>query len=436
MLKNQFILTTKNLGKPRVKIGDFNLYFEGELTRYKDYYLLGYAYDWEHPEYKNWDILKDFNPYKCSGRFILILKLFNGLLIRNDTCSQYEIYYDDTFNVFASQPNLIQNVINCKPGNEFYRSEQFLSKGYFVGDETHLKNIWHLMPNYIINTEGSVKRFFPTNPILTNRSVKETATKACKILKGYIKAASLRKKLAIPVTAGYDTRTLFGASLDIDCEYFIVKDQNMKCNDPDIITALRVMDAYSKDYKIVSSRLVKAYNQYIDFPQITYENPDIFNNYQILNGNISEIARNWWGNYDKVTPKLLAYLNGYAGNKYVMSVYERWLDKNSELFKKNNLDVIDMFYWEERHGNWCAKANQVIWNRDIWLPYNSRELLCLLLSVNTNRRDYYFNELYDEIIFQLAPELKSIPINPFFRTRVIKLMKKLRIYRAYKQLTL
>jgi len=400
MLKGQFILTTKNIGKPRIKIGNYNLYFDGELTKYEDHYLLGYAYNWEHPECTNLDILKEHFLDRCSGRFIMIREYGNDIIISNDACAQYDVFYDDKFETFASQPNLIKDLTYYKGGEPFYKTQQFLSKGYYVNKDTQYYNIKHLIANHYIKGQ-KVCRFFPTLKISSNQSVKDTAHKAAEMLKGYIKAASMRKRLAIPVTAGYDTRTLFGASLDIDCDYFIVKDQNMSYDHYDIQTALKLMHAYKKDYTIISSNLVDIHNvdtplaneikKFIDFPQQVYDNPNIFNNCQILNGNISEIARNWWGNYRRITGRLMCYLNGYK-DKYVLETYKKWIKDNKELFESCNLDPIDMFYWEERHSNWCAKNNRVIWgNRDVWNPYNSRELLCLLLSVNRKHRDYYNN---------------------------------------------
>ena len=220
----------------------------------------------------------------------------------------------------------------------------------------------------------------------------------------------------------------------------------MKWNDPDILIPQQICERYGKDFKIVYSHQTKInesrHKDYqgnpispnVDFPLWLYTVKDMYNDYQLLNGTCSEIARRYWDNYYKITPKLLARLMGYKDN-WVKEQYFQWLIGVYLLRLERRINPIDLFYWEERHLNFVAKAKQIIFgNREVWSPFNSRELLTLLLSVPEKDRDYYFNRLYLQWIDYLTPKLKGIPINPFWRTRGIKLMKRLGIYKPYKNL--
>ncbi|HPF94510.1 MAG TPA: hypothetical protein PLV65_11240, partial [Tenuifilaceae bacterium] len=65
-------------------------------------------------------------------------------------------------------------------------------------------------------------------------------------------------------------------------------------------------------------------------------------------------------------------------------------------------------------------------------PFNSRQLLTLLLSTNRKHRDSFNNVLYNRIIELLAPNATSIPINPSKKHKLIGIMKTLHIYNTYR----
>lgn len=454
MLNGQFILTKYLLSNPKLQIGDYYLYYKDiELTVYKseftgtELYLLGFLYDWQFPYLSNYDILRNISAYyfpsdildKYSGHFVLIYKTAKQLIIINDCCSQYHLFYDNKFRVFASQPKLIDKVIDCKLRNDYYMSDRF--KGFYVGDETQYTNIRQLMPNHYLDVQGkNTIRFFPRWKSEKN-PLSFVALKAIEMIKGYIKAAAYRKKLAVTLTGGYDTRILFGATKDIDCDYFTLKTDYMTSWHPDIKIPLKIIEKYKKDLKIISTDRVKisdhkdiygdTIRDFTDYPYLIFEDFKDFKDHQVVMGSLSEVFRGFWDNYYFVSPKLLACL---AGNNQT-NIYSKWLSENESLFRNCGYNIFDMFFWEERCVNFISKINKILWmNHDVWNVFNSRDLICLLLSADKKFRDYDKNILYDEMIGYMTPEFIKIPVNPYFKGRIIKLMKVLRIYKIYKHI--
>lgn len=72
-----------------------------------------------------------------------------------------------------------------------------------------------------------------------------------------------------------------------------------------------------------------------------------------------------------------------------------------------------MFYWEHRMGSWYAQS-QLEWDivQEVFTPFNSRELLDLMLSIDQSKRKKINPLLYIDAIKHLWKEVLSIPINP------------------------
>ena len=300
-------------------------------------------------------------------------------------------------------------------------------------------NVKHLLPNHYIDIEEKkVKRFFPYSAIELI-SINHAAKKACEMIKGYIEAASYRSKLAMAVTAGYDSRVLFLASLDVNCKYFVYKHSNMNNQHHDIVIPQKLTKLYNKNFSVIpdvkcsQEKIDSNYEKSIDFPRIGTQSSQYYENHIYLNGNISEIARNYYGYHKFVSPEDLAFLNGYPNEKLVSEEYKKWLETSSEIFEKYGYNVLDMFYWEEKMGNWAAKAKTEAsaLGRNVFTPFCSRELLITLLSTQRKYRDSHHNKLYNKIIKNFSPKVSKIPINPCKKQKIIRLMKTLRIYNLY-----
>ena len=461
--RRQFLLTRQisfNFAWKRKKIQEFNLYNHPELeftySKFagKELVMLGSMYDWEKPSQTNQQLLDmlvriDYVERflaalsKYAGQYVILYRDRNNFLLLNDACAQHEVYYDTSFTTFGSQPKLICEVIEYEPhisqeAVEFYSSREFLSKKLFVGETTHHGNIKHLLPNHYIDlNKKATVRYFPSEPI-DKLSIKEVAPKACQMLKGYIKALAMRKKIAIAVTGGYDSRVLFLASLDEDCKYFVLRHKNMDAKHYDITVPQRLTKMHGKAFEIIpDTETFENVSDSVDFTRDIIRQGKYFEDHIYLNGSISEIARNFYGFNKMVSANDLAFINGYYRNTHVVGIYGQWLE-NAALFQKNGYNVLDMFYWEERMGIMVAKEKTIMnaLGMEVFSPFCSRDLLVLLLSTPRKDRDKHLNKLYGAILLELSPNALKVPINPCLKLDVIRVMTRLKIYSMYRNLGL
>lgn len=475
MYNKQFLLTVHNISFLKkygiiTKLGNFNIFYGNNLEFCKSKYgntevfVIGNLYSWEEPELSNQlitdnlaklndldDLISKTNTY--AGDFIVFFTKDNNTIIFNDAGATKEIFYDSGFTTFGSQLKLISTVINLKPhtnndAKQFHQSIQFKEKLIFTGNTTHAENIKHLLANHLINVNlKKIIRFFPQQKNI-DKSLDYVAQKGAKMLKGYIKAASLRNKLAIAVTGGYDSRLLFLASLDKEnCMYFVIKHQRMSMKHYDITIPTRLTSIYNKELLIIdesksgNSNHSTDYKNSIDFPRFNYFPVDELKDLTFTNGNISEVAKNFYGYFKHINADDLANLNGCLTSKYAIKQYSEWLKENSEMFLDTRYNLLDIFYWEEKMSNWAAKTKTEYDAMGInsFSPFNSRSLLTILLSTDRKHRDTYSHELFNRIVYYLSnnnKEVIKIPINPGKKQKIIRFMKKIKIYNTYSYISL
>jgi hypothetical protein len=96
---------------------------------------------------------------------------------------------------------------------------------------------------------------------------------------------------------------------------------------------------------------------------------------------------------------------------FALKHFDNWL---SDLGDTHGINVLDLFEWEQGHGNWLAMTQlefDSAW-RDIFTPYNSRDVLVTLLSVDESYRRKPEYRLFRDLMARLWPEVLREPINP------------------------
>jgi hypothetical protein len=95
----------------------------------------------------------------------------------------------------------------------------------------------------------------------------------------------------------------------------------------------------------------------------------------------------------------------------VESQLDKWINENSELFKESKLNIYDMFYWEQRMGNWGAQfPAELDISIEQFSPFNNRLLITTMLSVDEKFRVFPKYTLYYQIIRKLWEETLQQPI--------------------------
>lgn len=391
------------------------------------------------------DVLE--NTYIYSGRWIIIYNDPSETKIFHDPCGLRQIFYykkSDKSIWCGSQPNLIADLLQLdrdldKDLLEYIQSEYYeKQQRAWFGEGTIYKDVKHLLPNnYLDLKSGERKRYWIDKE--SNTTLESAVETAGKILKGSLSAINHRGEIMIAVTAGWDSRVLLAASKDVskDCLYYIstmncLKAKHNDINIPDRLLTLlglklHILDnlaPLTEDFKSLLKRNVARANILPKTLTIQYHYHYSQNKINI-NGNGGEIARCTYGvnHPKKIDGKYIAAITGYPSQSYVISCLNRWLKESKEFAELHNLDIIDLFYWEQRMGNWHAKyqAEQDIAIEE-FSPYNNRKLLMTLLKISPEHRKSSNYNLYQLLISKLWPETFEVPINPLNAGEKIKMV--------------
>ena len=458
--RQQFLLTKLqdiSLEWDKIEIGDYTLHTHPELCitiskkEDKTIILLGSIYDWETPEHTNQqiaDILISQHSIEdlfhkighFAGHFIIIYRDEQDFLIFGDASGSREIYYDLDFTIFASQVKLLCEFIEPeeyteKDAIEFYRSPTFKKYRLFIGDTTHYISIKHLLPNKYIHIKNKkVQRYFPVENLISQK-IDDVVTEVSKIIKGFLKAAAIRKKLLLATTAGYDSRLLLLASLETDCKYFIYRHRSMKDSHPDIKIPLLLTKLYNKPFEIIDN--IEGYEDIshsVDFPFTTPKRSKYYFDHLYLNANINEITRNYYSVRNNITAKILSSAKGYKQHPFILKTYNEWLEEATLNCQQKGYNLAEMFYWEESRGTFYAKGMTADYalGIDTFTPFNSHNLISLLLSVDVKYRNMYNNILYNKLLLGFSKDALKYPINPCFKIFLFKFLTRIGVYNFLK----
>ena len=436
-----------------VSIHNYYLQFSNDLnytfSEYEDtsIHLLGNLFDYIRTDASNQELLdtlanqqpmEDFFKMLNTfyGEYVLIYTTQESLIVLNDCCAQKEVYYSEDYSDLASELHFISSTWEHPKNHAYYNSALYDQKKLTVGTTTPDPFINHLPPNHYLDLlNKKTVRFFPVSKIVS-QSTDDVAKKAALMLKGYIKAIANRHPIILPVTGGFDSRLLFLASLQTKCDYFVfLLHKDMSPDHFDIQIAKKITSIYHKKLHIIKEYEPEHDNQDSDDIEHT-DYQDFIPGKVVVNGNVSEVARNFFNYIKPVTGKKLAVLNGFSTNPFVINQYQDWLSTNKTLLENCGYNVLDLFYWEEKMSNWLAKTKTETSNEnlEVMSPFNSRALLELLLSTRRKDRDNHTSKLYKKIIEHLVDNhemIHSIPINPGFERTLALWLKKFGMFRLY-----
>lgn len=478
IFRRQFLVTPKlidcpyqfikqNITKNYFLYSHVDLLLTGKEKSEKSLILLGDLIDYREPGKTNSDILDDL--IDCSlqdlleqishyaGRFVLIVADNNKLFFIHDALAARKVFYCNHNQEIwiGSQPHLLAKVLELKNTTnsskiKFYKSDAFRSlHSANIGDTTCYDDIFQLIPNHYLATNPlKIVRYWP-NKKIEKKPVKEVVKKCSQIISGIMEGISNRYDIMLPVTAGKDSRMLLAASKKIknNIFFYLNKEPGVNLNQPDYVIPKKIFEKL----KLVFHLLELGEHIDEDFKKVYFANnpyatdsylPHIYNyfvNFQDkvnLPGNIATAGFEQW-HYKKmrITANSLAHLSDVGEYQFAVSYYEKWLHASTEPCKSSNINLLHLFYWEERLGNW---GTQVQLDKDIAQedinPFNCRSLNELFLSVPDKYIERPFFRLQREIIKYLWPDLIEIPINPSKQGKFLILIKYLGLQNVFQKI--
>jgi hypothetical protein len=415
--------------------------------------VLGFILDPFRPEMSNQDVLNDLSNHaecfeglitsteKYGGRWVIIYMDESRINILHDPCGQRQVYYHvkDGGIICASDTSIINHFFHLQPDHSRELKQFLASASYrqnenkWIGDGTIYLQTKHLMPNHYLNLlKRKTIRYWPINP-LGELGLHEGVVAGNKILEGTLKAAGKRKKLAMAVTAGMDSRLLLAASKAIRNEItYYVSVQGTDYEDtPDFYVPNNLFkrlklpfytqqcnDPFPEGIENIFRENISTARVHLNKSKFIYKYLLEFQDKMIINGNACEIFR--------IIPYLrpLRYRRPTAIHlarefldshdiPYVEHQIDSWLKEIRAPCIQNHLDIYGMINWEQRLGNWGAlyPAEQDI-AVDQLSPFNNRLLIRLMMSVNLKYRIFPKYILFMKMIKASWPEILCEPINP------------------------
>jgi hypothetical protein len=293
------------------------------------------------------------------------------------------------------------------------------------------RGIRRLVPNHSLDLRRGVsRRFWPTRtlPALT---LEEGVLRTGRLLRGLIRAAANRFDLAVAVTCGIDSRVVLAACKDIAdrVSFVTVRKWNMSDDNPDIAIPSALLAQLGLNHKVILApvtttpefgRIFKS-NVYLAHDYYAPDAEAILGHFGrkkvVITGSGGEVARCQGSQqlpfFDRkrVTPAYLSRCEMGGRNEFTERYFEEWLQDVGAL---DGINRLDLFEWEQSCGNWLATTQlefDMAW-KDIFTPFNSRELLTVMWSVPSRYRKGLKPPFFARVIEHLWPEVLGAPINP------------------------
>lgn len=340
-----------------------------------------------------------------------------------------------------SQPGMAADLLGqvLEPAaSAFMESDVFRTNPEYrwPGDAAPLKGLRRLLPNHWLDLNtGIAHRYWP-NRELTAIGVDAALERLRPLLTGIIEAATNRFDLALGLTAGLDSRLVLAAAKPVKdrISYITVRQSKMRDNHADVTLPGRLLERRGLKHEVIFAKVSMTPQFSHAFKQAVYLAHDhygadaeaIFHRFgrckSVLTGSGAEVGRcsfrEWLSHAEQhaLTPSLLAKLQGMEGDPFALNHFERWL---TDAHDHHNINLLDLFEWEQGHGSWLATTQlefNIAW-REIFTPYNCREVLTTMLSVNEEYRLPPNYALFTTLIESLWPDLLIEPINPHIQKK-------------------
>ncbi len=376
---------------------------------------------------------------RLGGRWIMIATCGDGIYLFTDALGLRQVMYTqpaDAGRIYAlSQPGLAMEVLGLTLDEE---AAQFLDSHAFrtnpeyrwPGTSTPVHGLRHLLPNHFLDLHtGQTKRYWPAGP-LPEVSLGDALERMTTIVPALIRAAAHRFELVLSLTSGVDSRLVLAAARSVKDEigYITVRQAKMADDSADLAVPARLLARLGLSHEVIraassmSPDFSRAFKRSVLFAHDHY-GPDaeaILARYgrrkAAMTGSGAEVGRCSFrkqlpfSDLRRITAKHLAWLQG-MNHPYAIRFFSQWLVDAEE---RANINLLDLFEWEQGHGSWLAMTQlefDIAW-RDIFTPFNCRELLVTLLSVSERFRRSPGYALFHLATRRLWLEVLSEPINP------------------------
>lgn len=413
--------------------------------------LLGYLLDPRHPRHDDAtiltgllastttfdEVLTAFDP--LAGRWAAIYLAAGEVRVFHDPAALRQVHHarDHQGGLWCgSRPELLARVTGLPEDaetQEHLRRYGVAGSGspthFWPGSGSAFVGIGRLLPNHYLDvTTGEVHRHWPTRAIAAVDP--DAAVETCaSMLTGVLEAAAARYRLALSVTAGYDSRVLLAASRPLmdELAFYTLARPTFNRLSPDVVIPRRILRDQGRTRALIPvpsmshhpvattirETFTPCHGRTADeAAALAVAPPRSDGQWVTVNGNVSEIAR---FAYPRVstTPESLAAFCHLPGSSYAIGQFDGWYRAALPAIEVSGMDTLSFFYWEQRLSAWLgAVRTEFDVVEEGVTPYNSRALLECLLGVPEPLRDKPDFPFYRRLTDHMWPRLLDYPINP------------------------
>lgn len=446
-------------------VDTYHLYVHPDCTLNKikvsniELFLIGNIINPYYPEKKSDQILEDISNfesvddiskilYPLVGRFVLFIKSNDKILVYNDACGLKTVYYSLVGGALyvASQPLLLGLVVDLikNPNYDEYFTSHYVRSNvehWMPSGVTLFEGVRQLKPNHYFDSSTQEQiRYWPLKQI-EKKSIDESVDKIAFLLKNTMVAAKKRFLLALPLTAGVDSRMLLSSCREFIHDVFVytLQYRDLTDNSSDIRIPRQLSEHLGFEHKTIDCRgpsnvdYVNVYSQNTDNPHLNdwcnitnRMNPQYPKDRVQIKGSCVEIGRCAYyhkGRHPKIKSsyQFVRLINGWDEIDFIKNRISNWYDEVKDFDLKYGYDLYDLFYWEHRIGSWQAQS-QLEWDivHEQFTPFNNREIIDSMLAVNPKYRARPKSMLFTKIKQVLWPEVLNKPINPCSVQKIMK----------------
>jgi hypothetical protein len=378
--------------------------------------------------------------FPLGGRWVLIVKNGDDVFLFHDAMGLRQVFHTGPRLAQSpwvmSQPGIAIDLLGLSMDPEaeaFVDSLAFRSNTEYrwPASASPIRGLKRLLPNHVLDLKfGTVERYWPAAP-LQEMSADAAVDALSKTLPGMIRAITSRHDVALSLTAGLDSRLVLAAARDVmdRVTCVTVRQSKMSDSNPDVVIPSRLLARLNLSHQLIrapattSPEFSRRFKQNVFFAHEGYgPDAEAIQKYSggarvALTGSGAEIGRCPFrsrvprSKRSSIDAHQLAKLQRMGSERFALKSFDVWLEDARERF---NVNILDLFDWEQGHGSWLAMTQlefNIAW-RDIFTPYNSRELLTTLMSVNESERESPDYRIFRRLIGELWPELLQEPINP------------------------
>ena len=361
-----------------------------------------------------------------AGRFVLFVRIASAApLVYGDACGLRPVFYlrSGTDLWLASQPGLLERHAGARRDALLVPLLEASPEGdVWPAGRTPLTGVQMVLPNHRLSTDEAVPtRFWPVAP-LPAVDPEVAAQRMARLLRGIVLSLVRRGPVTIPLTGGYDSRTLLAAAWPVrrQLRYLTVVDVATPTHDASIPLRLALRGRLRLRFRWSRPASAMAIGRQRDVTGQIWRDPNQHREPAFaaalgttaLIANAAEVVRCAFyegGNPpETISAELLSEYHGWAQDPFAVEAFEHWL---AGVPQDTGIHVLDLYYWECRVGVWGAlSAVSMELQVDAFSPFNCRELLATGLGTPVTSRKHPWS-LHRRIVEILAPQISTIPYN-------------------------